>query len=152
METITFTYKTKVEQFKEQFPELYQEIYSLGYKDGMDKVYSDTMGADPIDSDDIGSDEYFMYEPEYAVRADDSPRFLMDTKWEKVYDKAVSLESEGYQCGNRDWREFMSHYQHDSWRRGMIIAWNPTHKIFAVESDYGTIAEMYPHLVDAVEE
>lgn len=34
METITFIYKNKVEQFKEQFPELYLEIYNVGYTDG----------------------------------------------------------------------------------------------------------------------
>tara|TARA_R110000868_G_scaffold221042_1_gene472487 strand:+ start:1465 stop:1638 length:174 start_codon:yes stop_codon:yes gene_type:complete len=34
MQTITFIYKDKVEQFKEQFPILYQEIYNIGYQDG----------------------------------------------------------------------------------------------------------------------
>ena len=34
METITFIYKDKVEQFKEQFPILYQEIYNIGYQYG----------------------------------------------------------------------------------------------------------------------
>jgi hypothetical protein len=37
-------------------------------------------------------------------------------------------------------------------RGEMYIAWNPTHKQFAVESDCGTIDELYEHLTHATPE
>jgi len=139
MKTITFTYKTKVEQFKEQFPELYQEIYNLGYADG--QAYGH-YSEDPYE-------EYpFDDEPTaYAQPTDDSERFHMGDSWEAVNNKAKELVNQGYQAGNRDWKDFMNAYK--DWKQWMYIAWNPTHKLFAVESDPGVINELYPHLVDS---
>jgi len=131
METITFTYKTKVEQFKEQFPELYQEIYNLGYADG--QAYGHIVADDEPTA--------------YAQPTDDSERFHMWDRWEAVNNKAQELVDQGYQAGNRDWKDFMNGYK--DWRQWMYIAWNPTHKFFAVESDPGVIDELYPHLVDS---
>lgn len=129
METFTFNYKTKVEQFKEQFPELYQEIYNLGYIQGCgDNHYSD--------------DNY--EEPWYPEPEDDSERFYMYSNWNTIYEKAQDLEFEGYKAGNKDWPRFMISYD----GQDMYIAWNPTHKLFAVESDDCTINELYPHLVN----
>lgn len=58
METITFNYKTKVEQFKEQFPGLYAEIYQLGYMDATKAMMTDDDHYE--DSyDDYGDDTPF---------------------------------------------------------------------------------------------
>jgi hypothetical protein len=57
------------------------------------------------------------------------------------------LQSCGYTAGNRDWVEFMESYKHHGYT--MYIAWNPTHKQFAVETDCGIINQNYPHLVNA---
>jgi len=149
METITFTYKTKVEQFKEQFPDLYADIYQLGYMDATKAMLSE----DDHYEDERNYDEDcnpFEYQPQIAVAEDDSPRYYKVGKWEEIYEKAVALVIDGYKAGNRDWEDFMKRY-HD-WRFNMYIAWNPTHKQFVVESDIGTVDELYPHLVGAVAE
>lgn len=141
METITFTYKTKVEQFKEQFPTLYAEIYQLGYMDA-------TKSLTGFEEQD---DNPFNCYPEYAVPRDDSKRFCLFGSWTKITDKATELENKGYRAGNRDWRDFMDNY--GNWSdKTMYIAWNPTHMLFAVESDHGVINELYPDLVNAEEE
>ena len=142
METITFTYKTKVEQFKEQFPELYQEIYDLGYADG--QAYGH-YSEDPYEEPPY--EESSWEGTHYAVPTDDSERFHMWDSWEAVNDKANELFNQGYQAGNRDWKVFIHGYK--DWKQWMYIAWNPTHKLFAVESDPGVIDELYPHLVDS---
>jgi hypothetical protein len=141
METFTFIYKTKVEQFKEQFPELYQEIYDLGYADG--QAYGH-YSEDPYE-ESPWEDSY------YAVPTDDSERFCHFGSWNTIRDKAAALENSGYKAGNRDWREFLNAYR--NWdNHQMYIAWNPTHKVFAVESDPGVIDELYPDLVNAKEQ
>ena len=153
METFTFNYKTKVEQFQEQFPELYQEIYNLGYRDGQAYGhYSEENYQDyPAELDEgMGYDEDnnpSYYELEYAKPEDGSPRYCLWDSWQLVYERAEMLEAEGYKAGNKDWKEFMQTYK--DWKQWMYIAWNPTHKQFAVESDSGVIDENYPHLVDA---
>ena len=139
METITFTYKTKVEQFKEQFPELYQEIYNLGYADG--QAYGHYSEDPYVES------PFYDESPAYTQPTDESERFHMWDSWEAVNDKAQELIHQGYQAGNRDWIDFMNSYKH--WKQWMYIAWNPTHKLFAVESDPGVIDELYPHLVNS---
>jgi hypothetical protein len=141
METITFTYKTKVEQFKEQFPSLYAEIYQLGYMDA-----TNTLMSSPEDDPYI-DDTPFYDNHQHAIPTDDSERFHMWDSWEAVNDKAHELFNQGYKAGNRDWIDFMNSYKH--WKQWMYIAWNPTHKLFAVESDPGVIDELYPHLVTA---
>ena len=145
METFTFTYKTKVEQFKEQFPLLYDEIYQLGYMDA-----TNTLMSSP--EDDL-CDDYnpFNYDRSYAVPTDDSERFCHYGSWGTIRDKASALENSGYKAGNRDWREFLNAYR-DWPNHQMYIAWNPTHKVFAVESDPGVIDELYPDLVNAKEQ
>lgn len=146
METITFNYKTKVEQFKEQFPELYADIYQLGYMDATKAMLTD----DDHYEDERNYDEDnnpFNYQPEYAMAEDDSPRYFKIGKWHEIYEKAVALVIDGYKAGNRDWEDFMKSYK--DWPTYMYIAWNPTHKQFAIESDPGTIDELYPHLVNA---
>ena len=140
METFTFNYKTKVEQFQEQFPELYQEIYNLGFMDS--RHYEDNF----IEYDELDNDPSY-YEPEYAKPLDDSKRYCLWDSWELVYKKAKMLEAEGYTAGNRDWKNFMQSYK--TCKQLMYIAWNPTHKLFAVESDVSVIDERYPHLVNA---
>lgn len=142
METINFIYKSKVEQFKEQFPELYLEIYNVGYTDGRSTEqyqYDADMGPDDND-----------YYPQYAVPTDFSERFGMFGTWEEIYDKAGALDLADYKAGNKDWKVFMDNYK-DWPGKIMYIAWNPTHKQFAVESDAGVIYECYPHLVNAQE-
>lgn len=146
METITFTYKTKLEQFQEQFPELYKEIYDLGFTDGC--YYEDNSREYDEDYPDYDEDNNpFNYQPEYAKPEDDSPRYGLWDSWQLVHEKAEMLEAEGYKAGNKDWKVFMKSY---TWKNKMYIAWNPTHKQFAIESDAGTIDELYPHLVNAV--
>ena len=145
METFTFTYKTKVEQFKEQFPSLYAEIYQLGYMDA-----TNTLMGSP--EDDYSNDDSPFYDNHlHAIPTDDSERFCYFGSWDTIRDKAASLENSGYKAGNRNWREFMQSYR--NWpNQQMYIAWNPTHKVFAVESDYGVIDELYPDLVHAKEQ
>lgn len=139
METITFIYKDKVEQFKEQFPELYLEIYNVGYTDGcMEPNEPNYFTKD--------NDNY----PQYAVPTDDSERFGMFGTWQEIYNKAEALDLANYKAGNRDWKVFMDNYK-DWTGKIMYIAWNPTHKQFAVESDSSVIDECYPHLVNAKE-
>lgn len=145
METFTFTYKTKVEQFKEQFPSLYAEIYQLGYMDA-----TNTLMSSP--EDDL-CDDYnnpFNYDRSYAVPKDDSERYCLFGPWATVKDKAAALENSGYYAGNNDWRNFMQNYKDREYP--MYIAWNPTHGLFAVESDPSVIDEFYPHLVNAKEQ
>jgi len=145
METFTFTYKTKVEQFKEQFPSLYAEIYQLGYMDA-----TNTLMSSPEDDPYI-DDTPFYDNHQHAVPTDDSERFCHYGSWNTIRDKASALENSGYKAGNRDWREFLNIYR--NWpNKQMYIAWNPTHKVFAVESDPGVIDELYPDLVDAKEQ
>jgi hypothetical protein len=145
METITFIYKSKVEQFKEQFPSLYAEIYQLGY---MEATTASMYNDEP--NDDYDNNPFQDY-PEYAVPADDSKRFCYFGSWDSVRNKAIELEHQGYIAGNADWHGFMDGYKH--WNEKiMYIAWNPTHKQFAVESDSGVINEYYEHLVGAEEE
>ena len=141
METITFNYKTKVEQFKEQFPDLYAEIYQLGYSDAEKAIDTADYFNNPID------DYYDEFLYNNAKPTDDSPRFCLSDKWENIVKKAVLLESNGYTAGNTDWRKFMNDYK--DYSHDMYIAWNPTHKQFAVESDPGTIDQFYSHLVNA---
>jgi hypothetical protein len=139
METITFTFKTKVEQFKEQFPELYQEIYDIGYTDGQ---ANNQYGEDPYEGSPWDNEA-----PTYAQQADNSERFHMWNTWETINNKAQELVDQGYQAGNRNWIDFMNVYK--DWKQCMYIAWNPAHKLFAVESDLGVIDEFYPHLVNS---
>lgn len=144
METITFIYKSKVEQFKEQFPSLYAEIYQLGYIEATTaSMYND----EP--NDDYDNNPFQDY-PQYAVPADDSKRFCYFDSWDNVRNKAIELENQGYIAGNANWQEFMDGYKHWNEHK-MYIAWNPTHKQFAVESDYSVINEYYEHLVGAEE-
>ena len=147
METITFTYKTKVEQFKEQFPDLYAEIYQLGYMDATKAMLTDDDHYENPHDDYDGENPYL---PRIAVAEDGSVRYYKTGKWHEIYEKAVSLVIDGYKAGNTNWEDFMKRYQ--DWRYDMYIAWNPTHKQFAVESNSSTIDELYPHLVDAVAE
>lgn len=143
METITFTYKTKVEQFKEQFPSLYAEIYQLGYMDA-----TNTLMSSPEDDSYVDPDNPFYDNHQHAIPTDDSERFCHFGSWNTIRDKAAALENSGYKAGNRDWREFLNAYR--NWPdKQMYIAWNPTHKLFAVESDSGVIDELYPHLVNS---
>lgn len=148
METINFIYKSKVEQFKEQFPELYLEIYNVGYTDGKSIEQYQYDDENPAEFDEgMGPDDNDNY-PQYAVPTDDSERFGMFGTWQEVYNKAVTLAD--YKAGNKDWRIFMNSYK-DRSGKIMYIAWNPTHKQFAVESDASVIDEYYPHLVNAQE-
>jgi len=146
METITFIYKDKVEQFKEQFPELYLEIYNVGYTDGRATEQYQYDDENPAEFDEgMGHDDDASY-PQYAVPTDFSERFYSYDDWEIVYKKAQDLEFEGYKAGNTDWEKCMSMHKY---RDHMFIVWNPTHKQFVVESDIGVVNELYPHLVNA---
>lgn len=143
METITFIYKSKVEQFKEQFPSLYAEIYQLGYIEATTaSMYND----EP--NDDYDNNPFQDY-PQYAIPADNSIRYSKYDTWDAIYKKAQDLEFEGYKAGNRDWPKFMLNYKD---RKEMYIAWNSTHKQFAIESDIKTIDELYEHLTCATPE
>lgn len=149
METINFIYKSKVEQFKEQFPELFMEIYDIGYIDGRTSVQYQYDAENPAEFDE-GMGENEPSYPQYAVPTDDSERFSMFGTWQEVYNKAKTLNLADYKAGNKDWRAFMDSYK--SWTgKIMYIAWNPTHKQFAVESDASIIDECYPHLVNPQE-
>lgn len=150
METITFTYKTKVEQFKEQFPDLYAEIYQLGYMDATKAMLTDDDHYEDSNDDYDDEPDPFYYQPQIAVAEDGSVRYYKMGKWHQIYEKAAALTIAGYHTVNRSWKEFMESYK--DWLGDMYIAWNPTHKQFAVESDPGTIDELYPHLVGAVPE
>jgi hypothetical protein len=142
MESITFNYKTKVEQFKEQFPELYLEIYNIGYTDAnINEQYQDEYKYNY----DYQNEYDFDYQD--VIPTDDSERFSLSDSWEIINNKALELQSCGYTAGNRDWVEFMESYKHHGYT--MYIAWNPTHKQFAVETDCGIINQNYPHLVNA---
>lgn len=142
METITFNYKTKLEQFKEQLPELYQELYN----EIESTIYKNIYG-DPNDDvnfmDDSMDNNPACYEPEEQQPADDSERFYDEGKNMYIYRVASELESKGYKSGNTDWRNFLSHY--NDWEK-LYIVWNDTHKVFAIESDMGTINQIYIHL------
>lgn len=149
METINFIYKSKVEQFKEQFPELYLEIYNVGYTDGRTTEQYQYDAENPAEFDEsMGPDDNDNY-PQYAVPTDDSERFCMFGTWQEVYNKAGALDLADYKAGNKDWKVFMNSYK--DWKNIMYIAWNPTHKQFAVESDASVIDECYPHLVNPQE-
>lgn len=139
MESFTFNYKTKVEQFKEQFPLLYDEIYQIAYKEAMDNQQYDFR-------DDYQDNDYYPEDHRNAIPTDDSERFSISDSWEIINNKAIELQSCGYIAGNRDWVEFMESYKDCNY--SMYIAWNPTHKQFAVESDRGVINQYYPHLVN----
>ena len=150
METINFIYKSKVEQFKEQFPELYLEIYNVGYTDGRATEQYQYDAENPAEYDEgMGPEDEPSY-PQYAVPTDDSERFCMFGTWQEVYNKAQTLILADYKAGNKNWTDFMNNYS--GWTgKIMYIAWNPTHKQFAVESDATVIDECYPHLVNAQE-
>jgi len=127
----TITIKTEIEQFKEQCPELYQQIYDLGYSAGK-----------------FDEHEEPPYEPEpepIAKPEDNSERFYIWDTWQVVNDNAEHLDRVGY-TSRMDWKRFMNNYK--GWDK-MYIAWNPTHKVFAVESDPSVIDAYYPHLVNA---
>ena len=141
----TIIIKSELEQFQEQYPELYQQVFDLGVASVQDYDYGD----DPNDyPDDYCPDDY--PEPHRKRPTDTSTRFLTLGNNADIFDKALELESEGYKAGNRDWREFLKGYEH--WKWGMYIAWNPTHKLFAIDSSNSTLDEIYPHLVGAAEE
>lgn len=142
METFTFTYKTKVEQFKEQFPEIYDAIYQEGYDQGFRHADAAHVYADEERYDS-------SYDDEYAKPTDDSKRYCLSASQGVIYAKAKDLVSEGYNAGNVSWESFLEAYKNHDY--DLYIAWNPTHKIFAVESDPGFINRLYPHLVDAVD-
>lgn len=115
---------------------------------------------DNVNSDDfnIDHDEYNDYDAyvddTYVKPEDDSPRFELYDEWSKIWDKAESLEQEGYVAGNRNWRELMYEYNNILYPKGkpMVIRWNPTHKQFALDSHSDTLDQVYPHLVGAVRE
>ncbi len=137
----TIIIKSELEQFQEQYPELYQQVFDLGVASVQDYDYGD----DPNDYPDDYPDE-----PHRKTPTDTSTRFLAKGTTDYIHLAALGLESEGYESGNRDWREFLEGYDH--WKWPMYIAWNPTHKLFAVESSSSTLDEIYPHLVGATEE
>jgi ribosomal protein L11 methylase PrmA len=95
----------------------------------------------------------YDYQNEYdfdyqdVIPTDDSERFSLSDSWEIINNKALELQSCGYTAGNTNWVEFMESYKHHGYT--MYIAWNPTHKQFAVETDCGIINQNYPHLVNA---
>jgi hypothetical protein len=135
----TITIKTELEQFQEQYPELYQQIWTIGY----DAAH--TEGRDHYEDDSYDPSPWG--EPEYAKRVDESSRYYYSGTWQEVYNRALKLDSAEFKAGNKDWKEFMGQYKEFGY--SMYIAWNPTHKLFVVESDMGAINEYYPHLVDA---
>lgn len=146
----TITIKTEIEQFQEQYPELYQQIFDLGYNLAIQNSkynYDEEFPAEFDEGLNPHEDDHnpFNYIPEYAKPEDDSERFLAFGNWNDIYESAESLESNGYIAGNKNWRQFMDSYKNYS--HDMYIAWNPTYKQFVVESDAGTIDELYPHLV-----
>ncbi len=134
----TLIIKTEIEQFQEQYPELYQQIFDLGYNSY--KIQQELY-------EDCNPHEYC--EPLYAEPKDTSTRYSLYDTWNNVYKKAQDLAFEGYIAGNTDWVNFMLSYQN---REKMYIAWNPTHKEFAIDSDSGPIDEIYPNLTLAVPE
>lgn len=144
MESFTFNYKTKVEQFKKQFPLLYDEIYQIAYKEAMDNQISNNQDNYDYDDENHYYEDYEDH-PD-AIPTDDSERFSLSNSWEIINNKAIELQSCGYIAGNRDWVEFMESYKDCNY--SMYIAWNPTHKQFAVESDCSVINQYYPHLVN----
>jgi hypothetical protein len=136
----TIVIKTEIEQFKEQYPELYQEIFDLGYS-------SYRLQAELYD-ELYDKDKEPPYEPEpepIAKREDSSERFYIYDSWHVVNDNAEHLDRVGY-TSRMDWKRFMNNYK--GWDK-MYIVWNPTHKVFAVESDISVIDAYYPHLVNA---
>lgn len=138
----TIIIKTELEQFQEQYPELYNEIYSMGYMEGQ-------MNPDlKLDED---NNPYYYEDPANAIPTDDSERFCKFGSFNEIYSKAEALEKEEYKSGNRNWRMFLNGYK-DFAGKMLYIAWNPTHKLFAVESDWSVINQIYPHLVNAVEQ
>jgi len=142
---ITVIIKTELEQFKEQYPVLYKQVYDLGYKDGQNhRNDQEEAYRQMIEEDNDPS----IYEPHpKQKRQDDSERFCVVGDWNKIFSMATSLSDAGYTSGNRNWKVFMQSYA--DYGYNMLIAYNPTHKLFVVESDYGVIEEIYPHLVDA---
>jgi hypothetical protein len=62
METITFTYKTKIEQFQEQFPELYREIWNLGYNMAIAEVFGVEEPTEEPSAHSDENDEYNHYD------------------------------------------------------------------------------------------
>lgn len=160
METITFNFKTKLEQFKEQFPSLYAEIYQLGYMDATNTLMRSSEDDSYDDAnlffyDNYGDDNPYDHcyncgcadlncDCYYAIPTDDSERYSIAAKWQVIYDRAKILEQNGYKAENKDWKQFMNSYK--DWSHNMYIAWNPTHKQFVVESSYGVIEELYPNL------
>ena len=156
----TFNIITELEQFQQQCPELYAVIIA----EGMEKERLEQQevcpdcGVDckgacfedqfPMDDDDRYDPAYDH--PQYATPIDKSERFNEWGSWADIYARAQELEKGGYKAGNRpDWREFMD--IHKTGIRGesqtMYIAWNPTHKEFAVESNDDVINERYNNLV-----
>jgi hypothetical protein len=134
----TFTIKTEIEQFQEQCPELYQQIFDLGYN---------TYKAQEELLEESWNEDWENNYQQYAKPKDCSTRYSLYDTWDIVYKKAQDLEFEGYMAGNRDWVNFMLIYQNSE---KMYIAWNPTHKEFAIDSDSGPIDEIYPNLTKAV--
>lgn len=147
----TFTIKTEIEQFQEQYPELYQQIFDLGYNSCLEQkeLYENSSNSDydewPVEFDE-GMGFYDNY-PEKCNPTDNSERYFKHDTWDAIYKKAQDLEFEGYKAGNKDWCKFMLSYKDT---KNMYIAWNPTHKQFAVESMPEVIDELYPHLVNAI--
>lgn len=132
----TIIIKTELEQFQEQYPELYQQVFDLGYNSYLEQqeLYADP--TNPYYNDD-------HYGP--CLPTDDTKRYYAKEPWNIIYKMAEGFEEDGYKAGNRDWREFMNNYKDYNF---MYIAFNPQHKLFAVESDMGTIDHLYPKLVN----
>ena len=142
----TIVIKTEIEQFQEQYPELYQQIFDLGYNSY--KLQQELYDEENPSKYDEGMDYEPYPDPEPAKPEDDSERFCIWDTWQNVYEQAQHLVKSEYTT-RMDWKMFMTNYQDHA--RFMYIAWNPTHKIFAVESDPSVIDVYYPHLVNATD-
>lgn len=129
------TIKTEIEQFQEQYPELYQQVYYLGYQNAYNELQNNRHNDD---------DDDYNCKP-----LDDSKRYYMYNSWFKIYEKATSLIMNGYTSyfgDGDDWKEFMNLHQDD---KSIYLVWNPTHKLFAIETSHWVIDRLHPHLSNA---
>jgi len=144
---------TTPEELKALNPDLYYKVYNIGFRDG----YNDDFDGcyDSICEEYYEDEEYEYkqsifddYQYEKATALDGSNRYYIHTHKDAAVTFITELLEKEY-TSTQNYEDFIRLYNF-KWTR-LFVVFNPTHKVFAVETNITVIDEYYPHLVNAEE-
>jgi hypothetical protein len=147
---------TTPEELKALNPELYSKIYGIGFRDGYNNGYNNH--EDYIDYENNCIEEcedteyeyeesiFDNYQDEKAIALDGSNRYYIHIYADAAIKLITDLVDKEYTT-TQDYKNFIRLINLKSTK--LFVVFNPTHKVFAVETNITVIDEYYPHLVDA---